>query len=727
VKLSSLSPTPFYWGRSGPSRCLFSLVGYVVLGITLLSGCAVAQTPREELRNKILTGVPVDLQGRSDEDHTIDASWIEEAVRKGAAIAISGAMIKGALTLVNATFDKDFILANCVLTDDADLSYSVFKQNVQMRQTKFKKTVFFRGATFYQRVTLDAIVVEGAEADFQDIEARGVFSAVGAKFIGVAGFDHARFERTAYFNQDKFLSDSDFIGTQFGDECFFGAAEFRKPARFWHTHFAGNANFNLNLDSKKYAAIFAADAGFDEARFEADAIFGNVTFRQESNFTSMTVAGTAIFRAADFRGNAFFLGTVVNGDSDFSGSHFYGLAIFNHAELKRGALFRPWKASPVTFEMLADFTAAQFEGNAEFDQAQIHSAFTFEHAEVSGRTTFRSAKFTSSIKPTFRGSSFHEEAWFQSVNFSSGANFSGVQLRSETRFSGAIFGSDSFFTSAHFFGFAEFGRDINLMGASALPGASFQKVDFDHARFDDDANFAETKFWGNTSFRAASFRTVYFATGDTKLLPDDQFAGELDLRGTTYDRIETHWSSLLRTRDGQSRIKPYDREPFVQLETVLRKVGAEEEANAVYLERRRVEHDSLSGTAWLFDQIYKLVGNFGNDLWNELRIALCILALGTIIFSRDGAVTLRESDTEPFKLNLWSALWLSIHEFLPVALPMKPTCEPSRRRIALPWPGRKPFELCTFSSYANFLGASGFVLVPLAVVALTGLLRHVGP
>ena len=139
----------------------------------------------------------------------------------------------------------------------------------------------------------------------------------------------------------------------------------------------------------------------------------------------------------------------------------------------------------------------------------------------------------------------------------------------------------------------------------------------------------------------------------------------------------------------------------------------------MYAERRHVEN----GKGWrrYWDGFYWLIANYGIDLSHEFIATLLCLLIGILIFSRPGAIVTGESRS---KITIpWDkALRLAVHEFLPLSLPAKPELVPSERVlfIRLPWPFRKA------ASYANFLHIVGWILVPLAVAGLTGLLRHAG-
>jgi hypothetical protein len=199
-----------------------------------------------------------------------------------------------------------------------------------------------------------------------------------------------------------------------------------------------------------------------------------------------------------------------------------------------------------------------------------------------------------------------------------------------------------------------------------------------------------------------------------------QFGGDVDLRGCTYDRIRVDWKSLLQYPNGLSRVKPYDRQPYVQLESDFRKSGLEFRANEVYLERRTVEDSLLRGTAKFWDNIYWYLGDWGNDLWHEFWIALVFIFLGSLVFLSPEAVQKRENESPGKKISVGEAISLSIQLFLPIKLPAEPDWSPSRHRI--------PFLLyLKSSSFGNFLSILGWVLIPLGVAFLAGVLRRPTP
>ena len=238
------------------------------------------------------------------------------------------------------------------------------------------------------------------------------------------------------------------------------------------------------------------------------------------------------------------------------------------------------------------------------------------------------------------------------------------------------------------------------------------------AHFNGDAHFETSVFWSPVSFRSGIFHAVSFsqtAKGETP-----QFGSDVDLLGCTYDRIEVYWPSLLRYPNGQSRIHPYNRQPYIELEDVLRKAGHEKDADRVYAEGRRVENDRGWRKVW--DRLYCIGANYGIDLWHELGFAIVLfLSIGGWVFSRPGAVAIGESRS-PRTIAWYKAIPLAVHQFLPLSLPAKPEWAPSNRVLCR----LRGCTILTAATYANFLHILGWILVPLAVAALAGLLRHAG-
>ena len=235
------------------------------------------------------------------------------------------------------------------------------------------------------------------------------------------------------------------------------------------------------------------------------------------------------------------------------------------------------------------------------------------------------------------------------------------------------------------FGIKPFSKPVSLQWKPHLGGTVFVK----------DVNFQNT-----------SFRTVFFGE------PETQFQGKIDLRGSTYDRIEpiSFWEKLM---EGFS---PYDRQPFTQLEETFRQAGNENLANKVYYERKRRESAQITirnPFAWLIDRLHYSLTGYGVQLRCLLvYIAICLL-LGTFIFHLKGAVESKPDIQPPpvispqvspearSPLHIGDAFRVSLNLFLPVEIPSGADWKPSTHYTV--W-------FVRFVDFATFLKLAGWIL-----------------
>jgi hypothetical protein len=106
-----------------------------------------------------------------------------------------------------------------------------------------------------------------------------------------------------------------------------------------------------------------------------------------------------------------------------------------------------------------------------------------------------------------------------------------------------------------------------------------------------------------------------------------------------------------------------------------------------------------------------------------------------LIFSLPGAVTGGEGkrqQAEPsaigkdIRLNHWDAFALSLHEFLPLDVPFGSRWTPGNEPVRLTWRlGKRVLNVVTMrpSTCATLLKISGYILVPLQILIVNGLIR----
>jgi hypothetical protein len=119
-----------------------------------------------------------------------------------------------------------------------------------------------------------------------------------------------------------------------------------------------------------------------------------------------------------------------------------------------------------------------------------------------------------------------------------------------------------------------------------------------------------------------------------------------------------------------------------------------------------------------------LLFNYGIRPYRLLVAGIAIIALGMIMFSRPNAVKIKTTtptpaNNQPITLNMTQALGFSVRLISPVEIASGGEWVPTQELA--PVIGR--FRV-SYAGYASFHRLAGFVLVPLGVLVLSGLLRR---
>jgi hypothetical protein len=367
-----------------------------------------------------------------------------------------------------------------------------------------------------------------------------------------------------------------------------------------------------------------------------------------------------------------FSALIVVGDASFLGVQFLDTASFDGASFARRSFF---SSAP---EAIASCSPPLVTPSPDtYDERESDTA-----TEQDVPTTVKTL-FDGSV--SFKGAHFGGLSTFEPAVFSGVADFTGATADAEIKFGRAVFRKE-----------VKFDR------------VSFGLIDLDHAFLG-----------GNASFNGASIRSLH-------LSPD--FVAKntsFDFRGCLYTTLEAKASELT------DHFKSFDRQPYSQLEKTLRSMGRDRDADEVYLAKRRAETkqhwDDNNWLGWFGLWIYGSVANYGVAPLRLLFYPIALLALGTAFFTRPGAATIRRDETnEAHTYSLpptkWEALCLSIRLFLPVDIPLARRWVVTEQLISVgPTIWGLTIRPTTFATFG--LRLAGWVLVPLGIAALSGLLR----
>ncbi len=480
-------------------------------------------------------------------------------------------------------------------------------------------------------------------------------------------------------------------------------AEFKQVVNFHSSTFESDVNFTgatVEKDITLNAATFQGMVDLTDVQIKGALYAQSCTFWKDFNFMAAQVGRRCVFMGGVFKQKAMFTGCRIGGTAFFDSATFGGEANFVSAQIDDRAMF-----TGVTFKNRAHFGSIRIGSNAEFDGALFGKGVCFHGAHIGDSGFFREKVI------------FIEDADFAYMWVGTNVDFTEATFRGKANFNSAKIQGHAVYYKGTFEG------KVDFSGAAFGGGGAFAEVRFNGpvsffaSRFDMDAGFGQSVFGADVSFLNASFRTVFF--GLPQGPATTKFNGKIDLRGCTYDRIHpiSIWEELME------RLDPYDRQPFTLLEGTLRRPGEEHLANKVYYKRKRVESRQITlrrtPGSWVLDRFLGALTGYGVKLWRLSVVIPIIVLVGALIFQIDGAVEPNQGPNPTGAsvpcLKYREAVWVSLGFFLPVETPSGSEWKPSSRSL---------WGIIRFTSFATLWKLLGWILVPVWVAGVSGLLKR---
>lgn len=507
--------------------------------------------------------------------------------------------------------------------------------------------------------------------------------------------------------------------------------EFEDRVDFSYSVFKGHLNLQNSVFKKGLnfeGATIELNGRLDAIKVASgDAFFRDIHVKGKLNLESAQFdsAATANFAHAHIDNGAYFSGIVLGGDVVLSEMIIEGDLVLTKAHFKNDAKFGATKVGGSLFLDSAQFDgAAHFAGvetaySAKLQNATFKKQVGFNEIEVKSFLDLSGAQFEYSRNPvSFVKAHIVGAGVFDNVHFAGGARFDNANFNTDVSFENAVFDGIAQFNKTHI----------------------DQTAHFEKSVFKKDALFNETSF-GTVDFAPTGVVMLKNAVGNAQTKKDtaqDQFQGRLDLRGSAYRRIQLYWQSAFRMPDRTPRLIGNDQQPYSELEKFLRDSGDSENADGVFLQWHRVKRQQMfhsSKREWLRDCISWSLTNYGVAPARLLNFSAILLLLGMLIFSRPGAVTRREEKPhgrkppaigKDIKLNHWDAFALSFHEFLPLEVPFGSRWTAGDEPVQLSLHVRNrvlKLVMIRPSSCATLLKISGYILVPLQILIVNGLIQ----
>jgi hypothetical protein len=235
----------------------------------------------------------------------------------------------------------------------------------------------------------------------------------------------------------------------------------------------------------------------------------------------------------------------------------------------------------------------------------------------------------------------------------------------------------------------------------------------------------ETRFKGPALFNFAEIRSIQLAPSGT-VAGEKQFQDQIDLTGCVYDRIEGDRNSLL---SAMRQMVAFNKQPYLQLESAYQSAAKSEDADAVYLERKRIERTFKHGVIdCVIDWLYKVVLNYGVRDFRIPIVTICVLTWVAWFFRRHGAIKQSEHSgnrTKDHQPSVWDAILVAFGYFLPVNTTLGSHWEVCKSPITYTKRKWVPKRLRSFrpSSVAAFAKIMGWLAIPLFAALVAGLMR----
>ena len=356
---------------------------------------------------------------------------------------------------------------------------------------------------------------------------------------------------------------------------------------------------------------------------------------------------------------------VFSGGADFYHSHWKGLVHMDGTRFGKDVRFDNLKSED---DILGD--GVVFDGKVSFDSAEAKGIYLWR-CKFTGPCEFRRNTISRSIG--FRNDTFGDHFSFQENSIDQNLDLTNAQ-----------------FTKRH--------------SSAVTPTTENGLIDVDLSR---------THVGAFTQFNNATI------SGFLSLEECDLH--DLNLEGVQPWRRDKRMTRLtnstIRRFDGRSAgdfllfvdRSEFDRGVYSQLESFLKGEGQSDDANQVFIHQQtRDRHTKSTVAAHLKNWIWFLVSGYGREPWLALVWSAGVVAFGSILFWRSSDMELRDAKFAGRKYN---PIWFSLDLFAPII----------DLESASVWcPRSDRFGKWFYFRVHRILG---WILVPIGIVAITGVLQ----
>jgi uncharacterized protein YjbI with pentapeptide repeats len=388
-----------------------------------------------------------------------------------------------------------------------------------------------------------------------------------------------------------------------------------------------------------------------------------------------------------------------------------GVKLHRHGVQINGAIFD----EPI------DLANAQIPCEVWLDHCQFNESVTFTHASFAGNVAFENSTFKADAY--FSDMKVGGDAFFVKAVFEGPVDFSGADIASNFAAIGAKFQNKEKTATfvamkvrgAAFFEKAVFEGPVNFVAAEIASSFGANEAQFHNK--EKGASFNAMKVQGAAFFVKAVFEgPVDFSYADfTALDLSSPFwpkvAAQFHIQRMSYKYIragpgnepESH-TALLKLADQSA----YTADVYSNLEEFFLRQGYRGDADRAFIAgKRRERKENLHGLGWFGSCLLDWLVGYGRRPWQAGIPCAALIALGCALFSPKKMEPQKPEDTP----RVYSRFWYSLGLFLPfVDLQADKVWKPKADQTFL-------------RNYMRVHVLLGWILVPLVLAALTGLIK----
>jgi hypothetical protein len=483
--------------------------------------------------------------------------------------------------------------------------------------------------------------------------------------------------------------------------------------------------------SKNRTGVFAGSVSFQHAKISGDVTMSGVQVARDLNLADAVIQGAVSLHdertRAQVGGSLILMGTSVTGPVMLSGACIGGALIALNAALQRDLVADALVGDRTEIGESVLLSGARIDGSVGLRGARIGGDVTLDGAQIGAGLV--AAAIAGGHRTEVAGDIGGSGTAISGNLVLDGVLVKGIVFLTAAQIQGSVScgalgdqrtqASHVLLPSAKISGAALF-KGTKIAGALNLAQAELEGLACDGP---NTAIGGPIVFQG---LRANEFRLDGWACPagpvDLSLAKIDRLEivehvpARIDLTGCEFRRL------ILPGQDHRGLLRsttPFQRDPYFAMEKWLRDRGEDDRANEVYLDlRRRHRAENLSGLRRLADWALDRSVGYGIESYRLAVYLALVCLLSALLFSHPGAM--QPDPVSAARPSESTAVWLAAQTTFPMfAVIAAKSWRPSSQPIVL---FHRPLPL-SYDDYASVVSLLSWVVVPLFIAGMTGLLK----